>query len=302
MFKNPYLTLTGRNYVLNKINVEIETSFIKNELVRLPNTSAIIYMVTGKNNNIPNFTHMVTVELSTDDRVINVIDGRQFVKNSDNEYGFIVTATNDYGFARIRASLEVNLSEESDYRDLYTSGDLPMFVYTQWFAESITRRLGLEPEAQLNISIIAAAHYISMHTENGIWSDNDRARYTTKIANATSIPAARILETLMNLDYISNLEEFVSYCHEEIDSSRIKPLNVGLIIQILASGAGWRGANSKEIIAVALEHAPTWHAVVYSAIDERTYAKSKITEYVKRFRNKDTIRNYVLSLKNIMGE
>ena len=45
----------------------------------------------------------------------------------------------------------------------------------------------------------------------------------------------------------------------------------------------WFGSNAKEILAVALEHPPTWYAIVFSSLEERTYKNSMIARVAERF-------------------
>jgi hypothetical protein len=45
----------------------------------------------------------------------------------------------------------------------------------------------------------------------------------------------------------------------------------------------WYGTNAKEIISVALEHPPTWAAIVFTALNERTFKNSMIYKIAERF-------------------
>jgi len=299
MYRNPYQTTTGKNYLLDKIITQLEESYIRSELLYISTENGNIYIVTGQNENVPSFTHMINVELIGSEKTISVIDGRQFTRNKSNDSGFTITSSVDFNMAVLRAKLE--LSSDVDFTDLYTAGDLPLWVYTQWVSETISGRLGLDPESQLNVAILAAALYVSNHTVEQEWEDTVLARIITKVARVTNIPAARVLETLDGVKYIKNIREFIEYCYLHVDNSRIKTLNVGLVIQLLTSGSGWRGANAQEIIAASLEHAPTWHAVMYAAVDDRSYSKSRLTNYIKRFRANDGNKDYLRNLKTIIG-
>ena len=43
-----------------------------------------------------------------------------------------------------------------------------------------------------------------------------------------------------------------------------------------ALGNSWFGSNKTELISVALEHPPTWVAMIYTAVNDRGYRKSQI--------------------------
>jgi hypothetical protein len=63
----------------------------------------------------------------------------------------------------------------------------------------------------------------------------------------------------------------------------------------------WFGTNAKDYIAVALEHPPTWMAIVYTAIVERTYKNSMIYRVAekagKRGGAEEFIKNYTALVK-----
>ena len=62
-------------------------------------------------------------------------------------------------------------------------------------------------------------------------------------------------------------------------------------------GNTWFGANAKEILAVALEHPPTWLSLVYIALKERSYKNTSLAKIALRYAlNKggnDFIRSFV---------
>jgi hypothetical protein len=52
---------------------------------------------------------------------------------------------------------------------------------------------------------------------------------------------------------------------------------------ITLTGQSWFGLNAKEILAIALEHPPTWTTIVHHALQERTYRNSVIAKLAERY-------------------
>ena len=57
--------------------------------------------------------------------------------------------------------------------------------------------------------------------------------------------------------------------------------------------ASWYGTNASDNVGMALEHLPTWIAILYTAVSDRSYRKSKITERAERMGRANDIRNFI---------
>jgi hypothetical protein len=72
-------------------------------------------------------------------------------------------------------------------------------------------------------------------------------------------------------------------------------LNTATLYPIMAGT--WYGANSAEMVAVALEHPPTWVTMVYQATTARSYYHSALAKMLEQNQYKNEVRQFVISLR-----
>ncbi len=108
-------------------------------------------------------------------------------------------------------------------------------------------------------------------------SDSDRGRIATRIGRVLRMPVDKVLEIWGERTLTGQLAQTVNFAHERIESSRIKLLTPAMILQLATGTSGWRGAHAREVVGVALEHAPTWHFLYKQYRDKdalSTYSKT----------------------------
>jgi hypothetical protein len=132
-----------------------------------------------------------------------------------------------------------------------------------------------------------------MHTEEHELDERVLAKVATKLATVTRIPVGVSIEVAKGLSYMQSLEDFIAMLKRAINSPRLEDLNIGSAITILAASAGWRGVQAREIMSVALEHAPTWHTVMAMAITERSVSTTSLAKTLKFYRGRGDSSTYV---------
>jgi hypothetical protein len=65
-------------------------------------------------------------------------------------------------------------------------------------------------------------------------------------------------------------------------------------------GGTWFGANAKELVAVALEHPPTWISILLAAFTERSFRNSQLGKLAERGSNKKTGEDFVVAVLNLL--
>jgi len=298
MYRSSYTTMVTNNYRRDKLIPQLQEAIIKNRLVLLPMTpDTPLYIITPEVKEVDAFAHPLSIELPTrDDQTVFVIDTRPFVRGTRDDYS--IKDTMDYEALVARALLEIAMFEDGDSRELYLAGDAPMWVFVNWLANKISGNLGLDPASQVDLQIIMALHYVGFHgfVENDI-SDSEKARVATRIARVLRMPIERVLDLWPEFHLQGLLSQTVNYARERINSTRIDLLTPASMVQLATGSAGWRGAHFKEVVGIALEHAPTWHFMVYAAINSNAYKRSTISDLLyKQFKDKSALNTYSKTL------
>jgi hypothetical protein len=80
---------------------------------------------------------------------------------------------------------------------------------------------------------------------------------------------------------LPSISAMCTIAQEVVDSVRLNDMNIGLFFQIL-SGAWYGDAAARETLLAALEHPPTWIALLVAAATDRSFKKTGITQLYER--------------------
>ena len=157
--------------------------------------------------------------------------------------------------------------------------------------------MNLDPSSQIKVSIIAGYFYLTLFRDEEI-DHNDRIKLASQVSRATrNLDTEQCLEVIEDLPEMKNVHEFIETMVEVVDSSRMKKFNAGLLYSII--GGGWFGANAREVMAVAVEHPPTFIALVHAAINDRSYRRSLFAKMVQDLDRKDLGKTFTSNLARL---
>lgn len=296
IYLSAYDTLVGSGYKLDKITYGIEKAIINGEYVKDDNNENIFRLYSHDLNDIPVFFHPLILE-ERDDRKI-ILDLRQYTRLDKASGDYQFRLTNESSFQVNRGLLNA-LWVERDPFVLLNVSPLPMIIFSGWISENIARRYALDPRDQLNIAIFTAYYYYCLFSDNDKFDDEDKNRIISSISRNLRCSAQDVIEILDNVDY--SIDNITDYCKEleSISSNvRLKNFNPTVLFQLL--GGSWFGSNAKELIAVSLEHPPTWIALVLSAYTERTYRNTILAKTAERKASKVAGDNFSRAIYNLI--
>jgi hypothetical protein len=317
-FNTAYNTRACRDFVMGKTIDALERAFHDGQL-KASEHGGVWYVEGGASviDAVPAFAHPLLLERMSDKslspgdsddskHVVLVSDMRPFGKWDPAQLVFRVRNTVEYNLTDYRTQLN-RIWLERNPSLLRDVSQLPLSVYCSWVSESLAKRFALDPREQLNLAIFAGIFYCSLFsdTDNLVFDEREKLRITQAVSRAARASAHDVLKIIDELPKVTNHHEFVGigdFCRLAADVSgsiRLKDLNVGLLFLIV--GGTWFGTNAKEIIAVALEHPPTWLAILMAAASERTYRNSIIAKIIERGMSKDAGKNYMHSVMGLIA-
>lgn len=294
-----YDTVACRGSILRKTTEALQAAEINGSLMPLP--ESFVQQVRGGNtwlDAVPAFSHPMLFE----DRqgVMRLaVDVRPFGTWNAQQHEFHVRNKVDYDLTAARARLNEIWLEHSPslLRDISTA---PLFIYSSWLSEAITRRFALDPREQLDLAIVSGVFYCSLFTDAKELGEPEKMRVVAAITRALRCSAEDVLAVVDQVSVIGDVHEFCLRAAEVTKSVRLKELNAGVLFAIV--GGTWFGFNARELAAVAIEHPPTWIAMLIAAFNERSFKNSALSKLSERTASKDIGRDFLRATMNLLSK
>lgn len=300
MVISPYSTSTGKMYAKSIEEVlfairqnemsssESVTFAFKDEYVRediyLPEG---VLLVTSSADNVSPFGHPIVAGVvekgeakfqhsnrQGDDAKV-YIDGRGFTTIT-RERVLKLSNRDEFEMAMIRAGLTSYVAR-NDSIDLLSLGNYPLQIWIRWLTDIISRRTGLAPNYQRNVSVIVGVYYFSLfaNINDASYSqlpEKEKIKIARAIQTVTSIPSEITFDLLDRLPIMRDLEDLAAALVEHSGAISLSSIGAGTLRAMV--GGSWIGNNSREIACIALEHAPTYFAMLFRALRSKTHSKT----------------------------
>jgi hypothetical protein len=302
IFTDSYQTLIGSSFVTKHIETEIKKSLVNGAMTSLNVEVIGTYeprFITGMSdeNNIPLFTHPIIVSGLKAEKYL-VTDLRPFLKKQTYEtsdFDSRIQNRTEYNFAKSRAILNL-VWLNRDPSILKTSMMFAGMVFTTWIADAISKVYALDLKDQTMLAIITSLYYQSLFTDDSEIDEEAKRRMAVHTINATRAPSELVFEVLDKITVMNDINDYCENVKSILENIRLENFNHAGMIQILKSS--WYGHNALELVAISLEHPPTWIAMVYTAMSEKTYKNSSIYRVIDRVKRRGNAEEF---MKNYVG-
>lgn len=307
MFKSVYDTLACKAYNTEQIKKELRYALLEGDLIPLNTINGQslsgIYGIKPGNQTIPTFSHPIEIFIDekSDEGGIFVCDTRAMLKPNPNmPNGYSISNPTDYSLLITRATLTRKYNENpSSFHGL---GDLVPIVFCRWLTDLIVKKLGLSPADQVRVTTVTLFFWYSLlrGVEEDIFTEKEKMNIITKLNQITAIPSTLSTEIVDSIPVMNNVQQYVDVIKSVITNTRIEKLNAALIFSML--GNSWFGMNAKEVAAIAIEHPPTFVAIVSAALDSRAFKKSLLGELVFLNDKKDRGVHFKRAIRGLLFE
>lgn len=290
VFYSAYDTTFGRRYSTDPTKAAIAKATVSNYLTKNPDGVNVIEDTSNVPVDIPAFSHPLYVSQGPVNGLY--VDARALVSTNRQSGETKVNSVSDYNLMKARAGLEHIWRTESPM--LFRSMVFPASVFSQWIAENIQKRFGLEPENQYKLTIYSAWFYYSLFAEDADVEEKEYDRIVQLIAKATRIDVKHIYGVLDGQEYVKDIQDFCARLEEVTGSVQLKGFSSILLYPLLNST--WFSSNSTEVVPVAIEHMPTFFAICMSAVTERAYSRTPLSKMAERVPAKNASQDFVLQM------
>lgn len=291
IFYSAYDTTFGRRYHTEPTEAALVKATVSNYLAKNADGYTVIQDSSDWPVDIPAFSHPLYIEKHPYDGLY--VDARHFVTKNRQSGELKVNSQADYNLLLARAGLE-HIWRTEPPQLFRAMSPLPASVYSSWLSENISRRFGLEPEDQYKLSIFSAWFYYSLFDNAEMPDERDYLKICQGIAKATRISIDTIMQTLDGQPYVKNITDYCERLEDMTGNIRLKDFSSIVLYPILNST--WFGANSHEIVACAIEHVPTFLAMITAAMSERAYTRSQLSKMIERVPAKNSADDFLLQI------
>lgn len=292
MFRSPYDTTVGSKMRLGNIVNDVTERLIGGDLHRVGETN--VYLVTDKHPAIKPFAHPIIVKHDHENVIISDVRHAARYNRKDGE----LAGGDEYRYVLLRSQLMENGWINHNERDLLNVGDFQLKVFSTLLSENIGRRMNLDLVTQTNLRVIVAYYYLCLFYDEMPNSEDDRLKYYKRISRSTGILVQNVMDILKDVEPMYSTISLIDTIKENLDSVRFKNLNTGLLYNML--GGIWYGSNANENVAIALEHPPTFVAMLYQVTTNRNYRNSILGTIVHRIAKEEVAKQFVMNVKRLV--
>lgn len=308
MIIESYATTICRNYNLVKtIDQVLKQEIIgSGQVTYVTNVNGQGYkdskvkMVTPGLAEIVPFAHPIVVRDKRSDDYAVYVDVRNYMRL--NQVGTpVIHAHSDYALTVLRGLMQSNWIRPDDRHNLMSLGDIPVTFFSRWLSDILTIRLNLTPDIQSRVSVIIAYYYLNLFLEgdDSEVPEDIKVRFGSMIARATYVSIPDVYAIIDELPRMFCTEDLIKSLVAHSNTTRFEKLTLAFLYT--AVSGSWFGSNAREIVSIALEHPPTWIALVFSAINERGYKNTAVGRIAQNMKNNDAVAAFGKSMQYIIG-
>lgn len=248
-------------------------------------TPVILYGFSDIEKDIPIFNHPI---INIENKWI-ALDLRQVVAPKKDSLDYEVRNENEFNLA-IQRFILTGMFAVGKENSIYTL-KFPQFVFSTWLSDNLTKRFGLDLNNNIQLKVLALIYYSTLFTNE--FTEDDLNKLIIRASKDIIVPNL-ITEVYSKIDQLNNIDDFCRNCYNVTNNIRIKNLDFNVLINTIANN--WFGLNGKELVLLSLEHPPTWIALVYAALTQRSFKKSYIGSIVEKLNKRDTGDEFLKSL------
>lgn len=286
IYQSYYDTTIGQSGVplIKDASHQILTAAIRSPLKYDPKTGAC-YIAGPEYAAVPAFFHPIIVQQGEahHQRSVVVLDARNYVQ-IDRTGEVTVRNPDEFNFQCVRTALtqawvndpHVHLGMGPEA--MRKIAGVSLAVYAQLISEMLGTKLALELDTQHRLYILAGIFYNSLFLTE---SPNELVTERLAISLAADLRAdiRLVKEMLAMTNYIVGIPDFINFA-KEIDPIRLHSLSKATLTAVM-SGV-WYGTDANFAMVSALEHPPTFIAMLYAGGVSRGYKNTRLMKLLDR--------------------
>lgn len=288
--KTSYETTFGSIFPSHKLEAALKEALVSSSLSTQnmgvsPFKEAHLVFVAGlepSESQIPSFNHPYLIEnfkgrsyLVADVRPFknssaNYLDGKTFEQSVKNKTEYMLTKN--------RAILELRwiAGDQSSLRSKFSfAGN----VFAAWISQSVSKVYGLDFNDQRVLMAIALYYYHTLFSNQAKLEEKALDIAVIHTIKATRLSEKEVMEVFTEMPEIHSVNDLCEAVKAILKNIRLQDFNLTMLLSVINNT--WYGNNARDMISIAIEHPPTWIAIVFAAMTEKTYKSCQIYRLIE---------------------
>lgn len=195
-----------------------------------------------------------------------------------------ITALKGYLLVRVRTILST-LWANGQHGAIGHISPLLGSIFGSWIADVIQYNYKLDGADFVRMRICAAYYYRCLHSEATEVDVSNRRALAAVLARHLHVEPNEVEDVIEKVGVIKGLEDFVIKLKDYLKAPQLTNFDAAAFVTLM--GGSWHGFGGADMSVCALEHPPTFVAMVYMSFSERGFKTTGLAQKVERFRKND---------------
>lgn len=299
IFYSPYKTTIGSKFNTDRSQTAIRQSLGLNYpwmKINEANKTIFIY----PNSVVPTFSHPLTIE-TVKGLTYTICDLSSFIRErQEGEY----TVANKplFSLQTIRTVLTADLINNGT-RSIKSLSPNVVKTYVDLITSSLSMAFSLNNEEVLALRALSGWMYYSMLHNDPYSGELEFDALVAKLAREINIPSS-FLYRYLDQEFYKGVGDFLEKIKQKINNPAVQKINEGLFYTVIAKNLNanvWIGLEKQEILAMSIEHIPTFIATLVICLSEQVFKNAGLTKMVLRNFTRDKA-NFILAVNSIVND
>lgn len=299
IFYSPYETTIGSKFNTDRSQTAIRQSLGLNYpwmKINEANKTIFIY----PNPVVPTFSHPLTIE-TVKGLTYTICDLSSFIRErQEGEYA--VANKPLFSLQTIRTVLTADLINNGT-RSIKSLSPNVVKTYVDLITSSLSMAFSLNNEEVLALRALSGWMYYSMLHNDHYAGELEFDALVAKLAREINIPSS-FLYRYLDQEFYKNVGDFLEKIRQKISNPAVQKINEGLFYTVIAKNLNanvWIGLEKQEILAMSVEHIPTFVATLVICLSEQVFKNAGLTKMALRNFTRDKA-NFILAVNSIVND
>lgn len=299
IFYSPYETTIGSKFNTDRSQTAIRQSLGLNYpwmKINEANKTVFIY----PNPVVPTFSHPLTIE-TVKGLTYTFCDLSSFIRERQ-EGEYVVANKPLFSLQTIRTVLTSDLINNGT-RSIKSLSPNVVKTYVDLITSSLSMAFSLNNEEVLALRALSGWMYYSMLHSDPYAGDLEFDALVAKLAREINIPSS-FLYRYLDQEFYRNVGDFLEKIRQKISNPAVEKINEGLFYTVIAKNLNanvWIGLEKQEILAMSVEHIPTFVATLVICLSEQVFKNAGLTKMTLRNFTRDKA-NFILAVNSIVND
>lgn len=299
IFYSPYETTIGSKFNTDRSQIAIRQSLgLRYPWMKINEANKTIFIYP--NPVVPTFSHPLTLE-TVKGLTYTVCDLSSFIRERQ-EGEYVVANKPLFSLQTIRTVLTSDLINNGT-RSIKSLSPNVVKTYVDLITSSLSMAFSLNNEEVLALRALSGWMYYSMLHNDPYAGELEFDALIAKLSREINIPSS-FLYRYIDQEFYKNVGDFLEKLRQKITNPIVQKINEGLFYTVIAKNLNanvWIGLEKQEILAMSVEHIPTFVATLVICLSEQVFKNAGLTKMALRNFARDKA-NFILAVNSIVND